>query len=403
VTNTRQQSISRIRWGAVRAASTLALVLGFGLLITHPAQAQTFTVLHNFTGSSDGGSPYAGLTRDEAGNLYSTTEMGGSSNHGVVFKIDTNNTETVLYDFCSAQDCEDGEYPYAGLARPAEVKASIYGTTYGGGSGYHPYGTVFELDSSGGEIVLYSFCSVQDCADGAYPYAGLTRDEAGNLYGTTEAGGSSNLGTVFKIDNSGTETVLHNFGGSDGGSPLYARLLMDTEGNLYGVTQAGGYSNYGVVYKLSKGGTFTVLHSFAGGKKDGCYPYGVVLQDKAGDFYGTTYGCGASNLGTVFKITKGNERVLHSFAGFDGAHPYAGLSMDTKGHLYGDTYEGGASNYGTVYELSNTGVLTQLHSFSGSDGEYPYGGVIEDATGSFYGTTEVGGTHGYGTVWRIRK
>jgi uncharacterized repeat protein (TIGR03803 family) len=198
--------------------------------------------------------------------------------------------------------------------------------------------------------------------DGCYPFGAVIRDKAGNVYGTTVNCGSSNFGTVFKLNTKNTETVLHNFAGgaSDGADPKYTRLLMDKNGNFYGVTARGGASKDGVVYKLTSNGTLTVLHSFKGGTRDGCLPAGTLINDARGKLYGTTNGCGASGYGTVYKLNRtGIETVLHNFASgpSDGAYPFAGVILDKKGNLYGDTVEGGiASLYGTVYKLSKSGA-----------------------------------------------
>ncbi len=259
------------------------------------------------------------------------------------------------------------------------------------------------MTENGTETVLHSFAG--GTSDGCYPHGSLLMDSEGNLYGTTDECGTSGLGTVFKVSKTGKETVLHSFAGgtTDGDYPFYAGLLMDTEGNLYGNTYYGGASNEGVVYKLSKKGTLTVLHSFAGGT-DGCYPYGTPIMDSRGNLYGTTEHCGASSVGIVWKVSKkGTETVLHSFTGgsSDGEYPVAGVIMDAKGNLYGDTASGGASSLGTVYELNKKGTITLLHSFAGSDGEYPDGNLIRDAKGDLFGTASVGGTDGYGTVWKL--
>jgi len=254
--------------------------------------------------------------------------------------------------------------------------------------------------------VLYSFMG---SPDGAYPYGGLVRDKKGNLYGTTWGGGSSGYGTVFTVDTSGTEAVLHSFtGGTDGGHPV-AGLIRDKKENLYGTTEEGGSSGYGTVFTVDTSGTEAVLYSFAGGTKDGCYPYGGLTRDKAGTLYGTTFNCGASGYGTVFTVdTSGTEIVLHSFSGGtkDGAYPdFTGLLMDEKGNLYGVTEEGGASNYGTVYKLNKSGkTLTVLYSFTGgTDGGRPVGGLLRDKKGNLYGITNEGGSSGVGTVFKLNK
>ncbi len=383
-----------------------AVVLVLGLVATQSAQAQTFTALHTFTWGPGGAYPYAGLVRGTAGALYGTTANSGSSNYGVIFKVDMRGTETVLHSFSGGAD---GGYPYGGLVRG--TSGALYGTTaYGGASNY---GVVFKMDRSGTETVLHSFAG--GTADGCNPYGGLLRDKGGNLYGTSETCGASGVGTVFRVDRKGTETILHSFAGgtTDGAYPFYTSLLEDKSGNLYGVTSRGGTSNLGVVYKLSKSGILTVLHSFTGGTTDGCYAYGTPTMDKGGNLYGTAWECGASDEGIVWRVSKkGTETVLHSFAGGapDGAYPLAGVLMDAKGNLYGNTEEGGTSGIGTLYELNNEGALTLLHSFAGgaSDGAYPIGGLIRDGDGNIYGTTQEGGSgngcfDGCGTVWRITK
>jgi uncharacterized repeat protein (TIGR03803 family) len=198
-------------------------------------------VLYSFTGGSDGGYPLAGVIRDSKGNLYGTTNGGGASYAGVVFKVDTSGNETVLYSFTGGSD---GGYPLAGVIR--DSKGNLYGTTNGGGAS--GAGVVFKVDTFGNETVLYSFTGG---SDGGYPlWVVLVRDSAGNLYGTTNGGGASGAGVVFKVNAAGNETVLHSFtGGADGGNP-YAGVILGPEGNLYGTTAFGGETNAGVVFEI---------------------------------------------------------------------------------------------------------------------------------------------------------
>ena len=394
--------ISSIRLRTARAALALVVVLVLGVVTIQSVQAQTFKVLFNFTGSADGESPYGSLVRDTEGNLYGTTEAGGASGAGTVFKVDKSGTHTVLYSFKGGSD---GANPYVGVIRDAA--GNLYGTTANGGAS--GLGTVFKLTKTGKEKVLYSFAGG---SDGCYPYGGLLRDAAGNLYGTTEVCGASGVGTVFKLTNTGKETVLHSFAGgsSDGEFPSFTSLLMDTSGNLYGVAEQGGTDNLGVVYKLSKSGKLKVLHSFAGGTSDGCDVFGTPFMDAEGNLYGTANACGSAHVGIVWKVSqKGKETVLHTFTAgsSDGAEPIAGVIMDANGNLYGDTYQGGSANLGTVYKLNKNGTLTLLHTFTGSDGDYPYSGLVRDATGNLYGTTLHGGSgqqcqNGCGTVWMLK-
>jgi uncharacterized repeat protein (TIGR03803 family) len=244
----------------------------------------------------------------------------------------------------------------------------------------------------------------------------VVSDKAGNLYGTTSSYfncGENGFGTIFKVDSMGKKTTLHNFAGypSDGAYPFGGHLVMDKSGNLYGVTISGGAYGAGILYKLSRNGTLTVLHNFGDSSSpDGCFPHGSVLLDTAGDMYGTTYQCGSNNYGTIWKVNrKGKETILHNFAGgmSDGCNPDAGVAGDSKGNLYGVTEGCGAISYGygTLYKLSARNKLTLLHSFGGVDGASPIGEVLRTTNGSLYGTTSGGGTHncggsGCGTVWK---
>jgi uncharacterized repeat protein (TIGR03803 family) len=306
----------------------------------------------------------------------------------------------VLHSFTNTPD---GAYPIE--APVIDKVGELYGITISGGSSGD--GTVFKLDTSGNETVLHSFTNTPD---GASPTAGLVIDKAGNLYGGTEGGGSSGDGTVFKLDITGTETVLYSFtAGAEGNTPAGA-LVLDAMDNLYGTTLNGGVYGGGTVFKLNISGNETVLHSFR--LSDGEVPAAGVVRDKAGNLYGTTiYGGALScNLeigfgcGTVFKLdTSGNETVLHRFTNTpDGAFPVAGLVIDKAGNLYGTTENGGSSGYGTVFKLDITGTETVLHNFTNSpDGAFPTAGLLRDKTGNLYGTTLQGGSSGYGTVFKL--
>jgi uncharacterized repeat protein (TIGR03803 family) len=300
-------------------------------------------------------------------------------------------TYSVLHSFEGPPT--DGSVPVAGLIR--DSAGNLYGTTASGGASNA--GVVFKVDTTGAETVLYSFTGG---ADGSGPSAGLIRNSAGNLYGTTSDGGTSGRGVVFKLDTTGTETVLYSFTGeADGGYPS-AGLIQDSAGNLYGTTEYGGASNDGVVFKVDTSGTETVLHSFRGG--DGATPFAGLIRDSAGDLYGTTYVGGASGLGVVFKLNKTGETVLYSFTGGDGAYPGAGLFRDSAGILYGTTLYG-ALDFGEVFMLDTTGAETVLHSFTGgTDGAYPYAVLIQGSAGNLYGTTYLGGTsNNAGVVFKL--
>lgn len=302
---------------------------------------------------------------------------------------------TLLYSFAGS----GGSYPGAGLIR--DSSGNLYGTTeFGGASGG---GTVFKLTPSGSGAMLHSF---KGGGDGFDPVGGLIADSAGNLYGTTSSGGAFGHGTVFKLSPAGSETVLYSFtGGKDGGDPL-AELIADASGNLYGTAQTGGTSGYGVVFKLTPTGTETVVYSFKGGA-DGAYPTAGLYADASGNLYGTTAqgggkGCFGAGCGVVFKVAPGGtEIVLHAFTGgSDGVLPLARLLADGGGNLYGTTYFGGGTGCGghgcgTVYKVTPGGLTTILHTFGGkSDGILPLAGLIADVGGNLYGTTEYGGGAG---------
>lgn len=299
-------------------------------------------------------------------------------------------TYGVLHNFNLSNG--DGAFSVAGVVR--DQAGNLYGTTKNGGASSE--GTVFKIDASGNETILHSFAGI----DGAFPHAGLILDSAGNIYGTTASGGEFNSGTVFEIDTSGNETVLHSFDTADGAFP-YAGLARDAAGNLYGTTLIGGASLLGVVFKIDSSGNETVLHSFTG-TPDGATPFAGVVLDADGNLYGTTYTGGASGYGTVFKLDPaGNETVLHSFISTDGANPYGGLALDSLGNLYGTTHNGGASGYGTVFKIDPSGNETVLSNLNVTSGGNPYGGVALDAAGNLYGTAFDGGSANLGTVFKI--
>jgi len=375
-------------------AGTLAFVCALAAIGTALAQEQTSTesVLYNFTPTS-GYNPNAGVIFDAEGNLYGTASHGGPARHGVVYKLDPAGQETDLYSFTLTPD--DGEMPKSGVTR--DSAGNLYGTTYYGGVAYA--GVLYKLDPAGQETELHGFTGG---AGGGTPQAGVVLDSAGNLYGTAcKCDSTGYYGVIYKFDTAGQYTVLHTFSGVDGGMTV-AGVVLDSAGNLYGTTSNGGAANMGVVYKLDTAGQLTVLHSFTGGA-DGGTPYAGVIRGSAGGLYGTTYLGGTANMGVVYKLdTAGQLTVLHNFTGgAGGEEPYAGVTLDPAGNLYGTALYGGTKNHGVVYKLGAAGY-TVLHSFSGStDGDNPYAGVALDSAGNLYGTTYYGGTVEGGVVFKV--
>jgi uncharacterized repeat protein (TIGR03803 family) len=420
----------------IKGSGSLRFILAISALIailTASSIAATEKVLHSFNPALvHGQGPESALVSDAAGNLYGTTYYGGEYYWGIVYKLAPNSsggwTQTVLYSF---KGNGDGCSPAAALV--IDAQGNLYGTTLKGGVGSNcsGYGTVFELSptSKGGwkETVLYSFHGGND---GAEPN-GLVLDPAGNLYGTTfgsnNTGCNTGCGTAFQLTRNSaggwSETILHSFGtGSDGAHPT-ASLVSDAAGNLYGTTQNGGTSGYGTVFELMPGpqGTWveSVLYSFSGGA-DGSTPEGTVVVNSAGNIYGAAYYGGGFSSGAVFELKPNgnstwNESVLYSFGATpgDGLNPLS-VVLDNSGNLYGTTGSGGGmttvcypgNGCGTVFQLTQISggqwTETILHSFTGhDDGAVPSGGLILGPGGNLYGTTVGGGAAGLGAVFKL--
>ncbi len=407
-------------------------VMGTIMASTHAA-AQTETVLINFNRNDKlvgGLEPDAGLIFDGAGNLYGTTIAGGTecaadAGCGTVFKLTPKAgggwAETVLHNFNF--NGQDGVNPAAGVI--FDGAGNLYGTTLGGGA--YGYGTVFELErtEAGGfaEKILHSFG--KNASDGRAPCAGVILDAAGNIYGTTSAGGFFGTGAVFEVEHTSSgglaEKILHSFTnkGTGGSDPL-AGLIFDTAGNLYSTTSWGGAYGSGTVFELTPtaGGSWTetVLYAFGFERPDGINPDTGVIFDAAGNLYGTTIGSSvAAGKGTVFELSPTasgtwTERILYTFCSkndcTDGTIPRDGVIFDAAGNLYGTTSAGGAAYHepgGTAFELKPAGdgswTLTVLHSFV--DDASPLASLIFDTSGNLYGTTYNGGAFGGGTVFEI--
>lgn len=390
----------------------LVLALALGAIACPGAQAQTFKALHSFAGGTDGANPLAGLTIDAAGNLYGTTTSGGDYGNGTVFKFTSKGTKTVLHSFAGGAD---GANPEAGLLL---IGANLYGATTAGGTGGR--GTVFEVTSAGKETVLHLFASQ---AQGADPQGRLATDKAGNLYGTTYAGGAAGRGVVFKLirpataAGAWTEQVLYSFRtGTDGAKPV-AGVSFDTAGNLYGTTSAGGTYGHGTVFQLTPSTTGwreTILHSFAM-QSDGGVPYAGVVVDSSGNVYGaaTEGGGGGSNGGgTVFELTPSSLgwsfKVLYRLPGWSTtpSGSFRNLLL-LSGKIYATTHCDGGPNAGTVFELTPAGSTWKyksLHVFTGhNDGEYSFSSPVMDAQGNLYGTTQQGGAYDNGVIFKITQ
>ncbi len=415
-------SIFDMKWRAGTVALTLVVMFA-ATIIAPAAQAQTFSVIHNFTGGADGEFPYAGVTIGPSGVMYGTASGGGTGNVGTVFKLSQVNSSWVfspLYEFTRGSD---GRTPYGGVV--VGPNGALYGATDEGGE--NSYGTVFELRPPASfcrsvlcywnETVLYNFTGTPD---GEYPlYENLAFDQAGDIYGTTSEGGMYGYGTTFELTPTGggyTESILHNFGSGTDGEYPYAGVVLDTAGNGYGTTAEGGTGTEcelgcGTAYQLmpSNGGWLeNVLVNFD--ITNGQYPDGNLIVDGSGNLYGTTVdGTSIGGRGVVYKLAPSDGGFTYSVLySFNACYPDGGVAMDAAGNFFGVCSAGGAFNEGWIFELTNCSqgcTVVDLHVFSGSDGFEPYGSPVLDANGNLYGTTVLGGTGncyaGCGVVWEI--
>ena len=409
MSNPSQKLSSRL---ALRAAATaLVIVLALTVATTPAAQAQTFTVVHAFTGGADGGNPFAGLTADRAGNFYGTTAYGGHTGGncgggvcGTVFKVARAGNGWVLTPLYAFLGGSDGMTPEARVVFGPD--GSLYGTT----SIY----TVFNLKppatrpasvfSPWTEKTLYEFSGG---SDGVFPEGDLTFDQAGNVYGGVFAGGGGpcyeGCGNIYKLSPSNggwTETTVYGFQGIPDGSGPTAGVIFDGEGNLYGTTFEGGTYGYGTVFRLRPSGSGwieDILHSFQS-SDGGYYPGAGLIWDGAGNLYGsTTDGPGSS--GVIFELSPSNGGWTYTVlaqipSSYEGG-PKAPLVMDQAGNLYG-TIDGYCEYcWGAVFKLTHGSggwTFTSLHDFTGgSDGGHPYSNLVFDANGNLYGTASNGG------------
>ena len=392
-------------------AGALALVF-----LAAAAQAQTTTVLHSFTNGADGSTPIAGVTFDRAGNLYGTTSGNDGGRPGTVYKMSHVGGGWVLNTLYSFNHHNDPTGIYAGVVFGPD--GALYGTGYGGAQ--FNLGAVFSLRPPASVCksvscpwtltVLHSF----DGSDGTHPDLGnLVFDSAGNIYGTTYAGGAHVQGTVFELSRSNgwAETVLYSFAGGNDGSGPQNGVTFDSAGNLYGTANKGGGFGFGTVFELSPyGGGWkeTTLYSFSDGE-DGANPVGGVVIDAQGNLYGTASASLAGRgSGTAWELSpEGGGWVfilLHSFTGPAYPGPQATLTLDAAGNLYGtSTYTGKGSGYGEAFKLtpSSNGWTYTSYEFDGITVRTPVCPVALDANGNLYGTSVLGGSGDWGAVWEI--
>ena len=400
--------------GLRATTAALAFVLVLTVVTTNAAHAQSFQVIYNFLGFTDGARPYAGLTIDAGGSLYGTTYAGHEGvNWGGIYELQrgttgfTFRTLTIFDGTLSSGVVFGPDHALYGTS-PNNIAGLRYGYVYNSRPPISVSCHVTFCPWTG--TVLYAFSGG---SDGSHPsFGALVFDRAGNMYDTTAVGGNGN-GVVYEMTHSGsgwTEQPLYAFTGTPDGATPYAGLVLDSAGNLYGTTTAGGLFGQGTVFELSPSGsgwTEQVLYNFQGGS-DGGFPTGGLIFDQSGNLYGSTNKGGVGGGGTVFELTPSGGgwtyNLLYSFTGNTGCGPFANLGLDGAGNLYGTTLCDGANNAGNVFELTPSGggwTYSSLHDFTnGSDGGYPYSNVTFDAAGNLYGTASRGG-RGVGLVWEI--
>jgi len=372
----------------------------------------TFKTLVKFNGTN-GGNPIASLVQGTDGNLYGTTALGNGNlaNGGNVFRMTPGGSISVLYSFCAKPNCADGSIP-TGLTLGTD--GNLYGTTLLGGTNAGGSGTFFKITPAGTLTTLYNFCGLTNCTDGSNPEnfgAALVIGADGDFYGTTLNGGLGS-GTVFKITPKGTLATLYKFCSlancADGGFPN-SSLIQATDGDFYGTTNNGGASGVGTVFKITPKGSLTTVHSAC--SQPNCVDGDLIdvgnqalVQAANGHLYGVMEACGANAAygGTIFEITPTVPfTTLYSFCAqpncADGVAPTGSLVQAADGNFYGATYNGALNTCGyfggcgTLFKITPGGTLTSLHQFYGTDGEQPYAALVQATNGTFYGTTSEGG------------
>jgi len=387
------------------AFAIAAVVTHCILFMAIAAQAQTFTVLHNFTGYADGSSPDAGLTIGGTGTFYGTSSEGGSYGYGNVFKLVHHSGGWSLQPIYSFKNDGDGANPLSPVTIGPD--GSLYGTTIGE---YDGQGTLYKLQPPPtpppSPLTPWQFTLLQTFSGqyGDQPlYGPLVFDQAGNLYGTTQFGGGYGAeGTVWEDSPNGgswTYSVLSSLYEPSNGP--YSNVAFDNAGNIYGTTGTGTD-----IFELSPSGsgwTTTIVHTFDG--RDGSLAYGGLVRDQAGNFYGATFDGGPGSFGVAYELSPSGAgwsfQVIQYFDS-GGQGVFGELTLDAAGNLYGVRYSGGAYGEGELFKMTPSNgswTLTDLHDFTASDGIFAYGAVVLDADGDIYGTSSFGGAYGKGTVW----
>jgi uncharacterized repeat protein (TIGR03803 family) len=384
------------------------------VITTFPVSTGTIQPVSQFLNT--GTAPLAGLFKSADGNFYGTMSTGGTfGSAGTVFRMTPGGTLTTLANLYNntnnASGPLSGSSPQSSLVQGAD--GNFYGTTNAGGNS-SGYGTIFKMTPAG-QVTTLNFLNYLSAPMGANPICGMTLGADGNFYGVTQNGGSSGVGTIFKMTPAGALTTLVSFTGTTGsfiGSYPRAALTLGADGNFYGTTATGGASGFGTIFKVTPAGALTTLVQFTGttGAYPGSTPIGALTQAADGTLFGTTSLGGVNNLGTAFKVT--TTATFTSLAAFSGttgttlgSSPKGALTLMPDGNFYGTTQSGGLNSSGTIFLITPTGALTTLVNFTGTTGTAlgttPQGALAVGADGALYGTTNSGGQNGSGSIFKV--
>ena len=375
----------------------LALACAFTFSQAVCAQAQTVTSLATFNGQN-GFAPWGSVTQGTNGYFYGTAGLDGAHNGGNVFEVTPGGRLRIIYSFCTQANCADGYYPTSAPVLGSD--GNFYGAVGEGGSdsAYDTgAGLVYKLTPGGKMTILYTFCTAAPCLDGAFPTELMLASD-GNFYGTTDGGGELEGGTIFRISPTGQFKVLYSFCSlencADGWRP-YFPPIQGSDGNFYGTTPIGGAQGAGAFYELTASGTYKVLYNFCQNESctDGEIP-NTIVEDAKGNFFGSTSSGGSKGYGDIFEITSANQYIVLQSFDFAHEHPLEQLTLANDGNLYGTTQGNGeGTNEGTILQITPAGVVTPLYTFSNGpcDGADPSSLLLQGTDGRFYGTTVYGG------------